>query len=69
MFRSLQSGLALLLALLIAVAAAAGILMVALFLQSAAAQIRQADAQIERARDAVADAYRFFQQWVGQSRN
>ncbi len=60
MFRSLQGRLVLLLTLLIAAAVAAGGLMVGLFRQSATAQIGQADAQIGRACDAIAGAYRFY---------
>jgi len=49
-----------LLVLLLAAAIAAGTLMVGLFRQSASAQVGQADAQIARACDAIAGAYRFY---------
>src|SRR5438132_554013 len=60
MFRSLRGRLAVLLVLLIAAAIAAGLLMVGLFRQSATAQIGQADAEIGRACDAIAVAYRSY---------
>jgi signal transduction histidine kinase len=60
MFRSLHGRLVVLLVLLLAAAIAAGTLMVGLFRQSASAQIGQADAQIARACDAIAGAYRFY---------
>jgi signal transduction histidine kinase len=60
MLRSLAGRLVLLLALLILAAIAAGGLMVGLFRQSTSAQIGQADAQIGRACDAIANAYRFY---------
>lgn len=60
MFRSLRGRLVLLLALLSAAAIAAGILMVALFRQSATAQVGQAAAEIGRSCDAIAAAYRFY---------
>ena len=60
MFRSLRGRLILLLVLLCAAAIAASILMVALFRQSATAQIGQANAEIGRACDAIAAAYRFY---------
>src|SRR5439155_14676982 len=60
MFRSLRGRLVVLLALLAAAALAAGMLMVGLFRQSATAQAGQAEAEIGRACDAVAGAYRFY---------
>ena len=66
MFRSLQGRLVVLLVLLIAAAIAAGALMVGLFRQSTDAQIGQADAQIGRACDVIAEAYRFYSSgWHG----
>ena len=49
-----------LLLLLVTAAVAAGILMVELFRQSAAAQAGRAEAEIGRACDAITDAYRFY---------
>lgn len=60
MLRSLHGRLILLLVLLLTAAIAAGALMVSLFRQSASAQVGQADAQIGRACDAIAGAYRFY---------
>jgi hypothetical protein len=60
MFRSLRGRLVVLLVLLVAAAIATGMLMVGLFRQSAAAQVGQADAEIGRACDAIAGAYRFY---------
>jgi signal transduction histidine kinase len=60
MSRSLRGRLVILLILLIAAAIAAGTLMVGLFHQSATAQIGQANAEIGRACDAIAGAYRFY---------
>jgi signal transduction histidine kinase len=66
MFRSLQTRLLALLVLLMAATVAAGVLMVDLFQQSATARVGQADAQIGRACDAIADAYRFYSSgWHG----
>jgi signal transduction histidine kinase len=56
----LRGRLILLLTLLIAAAIAAGILMLALFRQSATARIGQADAEIGRTCDAIAASYRFY---------
>ncbi len=68
MFRSLRARLAILLLLLVAAAIAAGALMLGLFRQSAAAQAGQAEAQIGRACDAIAGAYRFYSAgWRGPS--
>jgi signal transduction histidine kinase len=60
MFRSLRGRLIILLVLLAAAAIATGALMIGLFRQSATAQVGQADAEIGRACDAVAAAYRFY---------
>jgi signal transduction histidine kinase len=60
MFRSLRGRLVVLLALLVAAAIAAGTLMVGQFRQSATAQVGQANAEIGRACDAIAGAYRFY---------
>jgi hypothetical protein len=52
--------------LLVAIAIVASVLMVGLFRQSATAQIGQAAAQIGRACDAIAEAYRFYSSgWHG----
>jgi signal transduction histidine kinase len=59
-FRSLRGRLVVLLLLLITASVAAGILMVGLFRQSATAQAGRAEAEIGRACDAVAEAYRFY---------
>jgi signal transduction histidine kinase len=68
MFRSLQARLLVLLLLQIAAAVAAGVLMVGLFRQSASERVGQADAQIGRACDAIAEAYRFYSsEWHGPS--
>jgi signal transduction histidine kinase len=56
----LRGSLILLLTLLIAAAIAAGMLMLALFQQSATARIGQANAEIGRACDAIAASYRFY---------
>jgi signal transduction histidine kinase len=64
--RSLRGRLVILLLLLIAAAIAAGALMVGLFRQSATARAGQAEAQIGRACDAIAGAYRFYSAgWQG----
>jgi len=64
MVRSLRARLIALLILL--TAGAAGALMVGLFRQSATAQAGQAEAEIGRACDAMADAYRFYGSgWAG----
>jgi signal transduction histidine kinase len=60
MFRSLRGRLIVLLLLLVAAAIGAGMLMVGLFRQSATAQAGQAEAEIGRACDAIAGAYRFY---------
>ncbi len=66
MFRSLRGRLIILLVLLVAAAIAAGMLMVGLFRQSATAQVGQAEAEIGRACDAIAGAYRFYSAgWQG----
>jgi signal transduction histidine kinase len=68
MFRSLRGRLTVLLVLLVAAAIAAGALMVGLFHQSATAQAGQAEAEIGRACDAIAEAYRFYSTgWQGPS--
>jgi signal transduction histidine kinase len=68
MFRSLRGRLVVLLALLVAAAIGAGTLMVGLFHQSATAQVGQADAEIGRACDAIAGAYRFYSAgWHGSA--
>ncbi|MGB6175868.1 MAG: HAMP domain-containing sensor histidine kinase [Methylocella sp.] len=68
MFRSLRGRLVVLLVLLAAAAIAAGMLMVGLFRQSAAARAGQAEAEIGRACDAIAGAYRFYRAgWRGQA--
>jgi signal transduction histidine kinase len=59
-FRSLRGRLAVLLLLLVAGAVATGILMLDLFRQSATAQVGRAEAEIGRACDTIADAYRFY---------
>jgi signal transduction histidine kinase len=58
MLRSLRGRLIVLLVLLSGAAIAAGVLMVALFRQSATAQTGEAEAQIGRACDAIASGYR-----------
>lgn len=58
MVRSLRGRLIILLLLLAAAALATGALMVGLFRQSATAQARQAEAEVGRACDAIAGAYR-----------
>src|SRR5260370_26380094 len=58
--RSLRGRLVVLLLLLIAAAIATGVLMVDLFRQSATAQVGEADAEIGRACEAVAESYRFY---------
>lgn len=58
--RSLRGRLVFLLALLVIAAVAAGALMVGLFRLSATAQAGEAEAQIGRACDAIAAAYRFY---------
>src|SRR5260370_36438097 len=58
--RSLRGRLVVLLLLLIAAAIATGVLMVDLFRQSATAQVGEADAEIGRACEAVAETYRFY---------
>lgn len=66
MFRSLRGRLVTLLVLLVTAAIAAGLLMVGLFHQSATARVGQADAEIGRACDAIAGAYRFYSaEWHG----
>ncbi len=58
--------MAVLLVLLVAAAVAAGILMLDLFRQSAAAQAGRAEAEIGRACDAILDDYRFYKAgWKG----
>ena len=64
--QSLRSRLIALIALLGIAAIATGGLMVGLFYQSASAQAGQAEAQIARACDSIAAAYRFYSaQWAG----
>jgi signal transduction histidine kinase len=60
MFRSLRGRLIVLLLLLVVAGTAASTLMVGLFRQSATAQAGQAEAEIGRACDAIAGAYRFY---------
>lgn len=60
MLRSLHGRLLILLALLALAASAAGVLMMDLYQQSATAQVGQAKAEIGRACDAIAAAYRFY---------
>jgi hypothetical protein len=68
MFRSLRGRLMVLLVLLLAAALAAGILMIDLFRQSTTAQAGQAAAEIGRACNAIAAAYRFYSAgWQGPS--
>jgi len=66
--QSLRSRLIALIVLLCVAASAAGALMVGLFYQSASAQAGEAAAQIARACDSIASAYRFYTtQWSGPS--
>jgi signal transduction histidine kinase len=66
--QSLLSQLIALIVLLCVAASAAGALMVGLFYQSASAQAGEAEAQIARACDSIASAYRFYTtQWSGPS--
>ena len=66
MFRSLRGRLIVLLVLLVAAAIAAGALMIGLFRQSATARAGQSEAEIGRACDAIAGAYRFYSAgWKG----
>ena len=60
MFASLQVRLLALVLLLVVAAIAIGALMVGLFRQSATARVGQANAELERACDAISDAYRFY---------
>ncbi|MBV9670144.1 MAG: hypothetical protein JOZ43_04235, partial [Acidobacteriales bacterium] len=60
MFSSLQARLAALVLLLVVAAVATGALMVGLFRQSATARVAQSNAELERACEAIADAYRFY---------
>lgn len=60
MFSSLKARLLALVLLLIVAAIAIGALMVGLFRQSATARVGQANAELERACDAISDAYRFY---------
>ena len=69
MFRSLRGRLIVLLILLSAAATTAGALMVGLYRQSATAQAGQAEAQIGRACDAVASAYRSYSAAWGEPRS
>ena len=67
--QSLRSRLIVLIALLGIAASATGALMVGLFYQSASAQAGQAEAQIARACDSIAAAYRFYSaQWSAEMR-
>src|ERR1700674_1516682 len=66
--QSLRSRLMVLIALLAIAGIATGTLMVGLFYQSASAQAGEAEAQIARACDSIASAYRFYSaQWPGPS--
>jgi signal transduction histidine kinase len=66
MLRSLRGRLIVLLILLVGAAIATGALMIGLFRQSATAQAGQAEAEIGRACDAIAGAYRFYSAgWQG----
>jgi signal transduction histidine kinase len=66
--QSLRSRLTVLIALLGVAGIAAGALMVGLFYQSSSAQAGEAEAQIARACESIASAYRFYStQWVGPS--
>ena len=66
--QSLRSRLIVLIALLGIAAIATGALMIGLFYQSASAQEGEAEAQIARACDSIAAAYRFYSaQWPGPS--
>jgi signal transduction histidine kinase len=66
--QSLRSRLIVVIVLLSVAATAAGALMVGLFYQSASAQAGEAEAQIARACDGIASAYRFYTtQWSGPS--
>src|SRR6202034_1484013 len=66
--QSLRSRLIALIVLLGCAGLATGALMVGLFYQSASAQAGQAEAQIARACDSIASAYRFYSaQWPGPS--
>jgi hypothetical protein len=68
MFGSLRGRLVVLLMLVVAAAITAGILMFGLFRQSASARAGQAEAEIGRACDAIAGAYRFYSAgWRGPS--
>src|SRR5260221_604272 len=68
MLRSLRGRLIVLLLLLVVAAIAAGVLMIGLFRQSATAQAGQAEAEIGRACDAIAGAYRFYSAgWQGSA--
>ena len=60
MFASLQARLLALVLLLVVAAIAIGALMVGLFSQSATARVGQANAELERACDAISDEYRFY---------
>ncbi|MGH6971039.1 MAG: hypothetical protein ACREEQ_05450, partial [Caulobacteraceae bacterium] len=65
----MRGRLIVLLILLVGAAIAAGALMVGLFRQSATAQAGQAEAEIGRACDAIASAYRFYSSgWQGPAR-
>lgn len=66
--QSLRGRLIVLIVLQCVAAVAAGALMVGLFYQSASAQAGEAEAQIARACDSIASAYRFYStQWSGPS--
>ncbi len=70
MLASLQARLLALVALLVIAAIATGALMVGLFRQSATARVAQADAELQRACDSIADAYRFYSAgWHGSDAN
>ncbi|MDZ5649831.1 HAMP domain-containing sensor histidine kinase [Nitrospirillum sp. BR 11828] len=60
MFRSLRTRLFALLAIVVIAACAIGVLMIALFQRSTAAQVGQMEAEISRACEAQASAFRFY---------
>jgi signal transduction histidine kinase len=60
-FSSLQSRLLVLLSLLVIAAAAAGLLMLGLFRQSATARVERVNAELARACEAISSSYRFYQ--------
>ena len=60
MFGSLRARLLALVVLLVVASVAIGFLMIGLFRQSTAARVGQAEAELQRACDAIDDAYRFY---------